>query len=219
MNVVTTKSPMRVMESTTSVAASFTRPEITSRMSKSQESISPSPFEREVPPVPAKAAPTETTTSAPLPEQSDSEVSSEDETWDRTGSPDARQEEGTSEKHNEGWDAAEEMNVHEETGEFARFAAQVRGRDLDTVRAEIDDEIRLLRDQRKAAMRDAEDVNQAMVAQIMVSFLSPFILHDMTLRLELCRQCCAFSAFPTSRHPWKQKRNAPRLSNSDWSTV
>ena len=69
----------------------------------------------------------------------------------------------------EGWDAAQEMNATEEEGEFARFAAQVRGRDVESVRQEIDHEIRELDKQRKAAMRDSEDVTQAMVAQIMVS--------------------------------------------------
>lgn len=75
---------------------------------------------------------------------------------------------GRPHEEGEGWDAAHEMNVAEEEGEFARFAAQVRGRDLDTVRQEIDHEIRELNKQRKAAMRDSEDITQAMVAQIMV---------------------------------------------------
>ena len=71
----------------------------------------------------------------------------------------------------EGWDAAHEMNVQEEEGEFARFAAQVRGRDMNEVRKEIDEEIRQLNQQRKAAMRDSDEITQAMIAQIMVSIL------------------------------------------------
>ena len=69
----------------------------------------------------------------------------------------------------ESWDAAQEMNAHEEEGEFARFAAQVRGRDVNEVRKEIDEEIRQLNQQRKAAMRDSDEITQTMIAQIMVS--------------------------------------------------
>ena len=61
------------------------------------------------------------------------------------------------------------MNAHEEEGEFARFAAQVRGRDVNEVRKEIDEEIRQLNQQRKAAMRDSDEITQTMIAQIMVS--------------------------------------------------
>lgn len=70
--------------------------------------------------------------------------------------------------HDEEFDAANEIDVHEEEGEFARFAAQVKGKDLDSVRRELDDEIRQLHQQRKAAMRDSEDVTQNMIAQVMV---------------------------------------------------
>jgi DNA excision repair protein ERCC-5 len=68
----------------------------------------------------------------------------------------------------EDWDAAEEMDVQAEEGEFARFISQVKGKDLGSVRREIDEEIKALNDQRKAAMRDSEDITQQMVSQIMV---------------------------------------------------
>ena len=68
----------------------------------------------------------------------------------------------------EDWDAAEEMDVEVEEGEFARFISQVKGKDLGSVRREIDEEIKALNDQRKAAMRDSEDITQQMVSQIMV---------------------------------------------------
>jgi DNA excision repair protein ERCC-5 len=68
----------------------------------------------------------------------------------------------------EDWDAAEEMDVQAEEGEFARFISQVKGKDLGSVRKEIDDEIKALNEQRKAAMRDSEDITQQMVSQIMV---------------------------------------------------
>jgi DNA excision repair protein ERCC-5 len=69
------------------------------------------------------------------------------------------------------WDAAQEINVQEEEGEFIRFASQIKGRDLVQVRNEIDDEIRVLHQQRKAAMRDSEDITQQMVSQIMVGLV------------------------------------------------
>ena len=68
----------------------------------------------------------------------------------------------------EDWDAAEEMDVQTEEGEFARFISQVKGKDLSSVRKEIDDEIKALNEQKKAAMRDSEDITQQMVSQIMV---------------------------------------------------
>ena len=68
----------------------------------------------------------------------------------------------------EDWDAAEEMDVQAEEGEFARFISQVKGKDLNSVRKEIDDEIKALNEQKKVAMRDSEDVTQQMVSQIMV---------------------------------------------------
>jgi len=68
----------------------------------------------------------------------------------------------------ETWDAAQEMDPHAEEGEFARFMSQVKGRDLNTVTREIDEEIRTLNQQKKAAMRDSEDITQQMISQIMV---------------------------------------------------
>jgi len=68
------------------------------------------------------------------------------------------------------WDAAQEMDPHAEEGEFARFLSQVKGRDIDVVRHEIDEEIKALNQQKKAAMRDSEDITQQMIAQIMVRF-------------------------------------------------
>lgn len=74
----------------------------------------------------------------------------------------------------EDWDAAEEMDVQAEQGEFARFISQVKGKDLSSVRKEIDDEIKALNEQKKVAMRDSEDITQQMVSQIMVlNFLPP----------------------------------------------
>ena len=68
----------------------------------------------------------------------------------------------------ESWDAAQEMDPHQEAGEFARFISQMKGKDLDTVKDEIDEEIRELNRQKKAAIRDSEDITQHMISQIMV---------------------------------------------------
>ena len=68
----------------------------------------------------------------------------------------------------ESWDAAQEMDPHQEAGEFARFISQMKGKDFDTVKDEIDAEIRELNRQKKAAIRDSEDITQHMISQIMV---------------------------------------------------
>lgn len=63
----------------------------------------------------------------------------------------------------------EQVDHEAEEGEFAKFLSHVKGKDLDQVQREIDDEIRVLNQQQKAALRDSEmDVNGQMVAQIMV---------------------------------------------------
>jgi DNA excision repair protein ERCC-5 len=84
------------------------------------------------------------------------------------------------------WDAAQEMDPHAEEGEFARFLSQVKGKDLDDVRREIDEEIKTLNQQKKAAMRDSEDITQQMIAQIMVrsydSFLPSFRIYSLLHR-------------------------------------
>ena len=71
----------------------------------------------------------------------------------------------------EDFDAAHEMDATAEEGEFARFLSQVKGKDIDAVRREIDDEIRELNRQKKNAMRDSEDITQQMISQIMVRSL------------------------------------------------
>jgi DNA excision repair protein ERCC-5 len=111
-----------------------------------------------------------------IPNQLDSEDEDEALTdWSRSPSPiiglqtdvDASAPRPPSTKH-ETWDAAQEMDPHAEEGEFVRFISQVKGRDLDDVRAEIDEEIKSLNKQKKAAMRDSEDITQQMISQIMV---------------------------------------------------
>jgi DNA excision repair protein ERCC-5 len=93
------------------------------------------------------------------------------------------------------WDAAEEMDVQAEEGEFARFISQVKGKDLSSVRKEIDDEIKALNEQKKAAMRDSEDITQQMVSQIMV--WNTLNLMQDHLFLPFLRRCCVFSVYHT----------------------
>ena len=54
------------------------------------------------------------------------------------------------------------------TGEYAQFLSQVRGKNLEEFRREIDEEIKALNQQNKVAMRDSEDITQQMISQIMV---------------------------------------------------
>ncbi|KAF7374804.1 hypothetical protein MSAN_00366100 [Mycena sanguinolenta] len=88
----------------------------------------------------------------------------------------------------ENWDAAQEMDPDAEESEFAQFVAQVKGKDLDEVQQEIDDEIRVLNAQKKAALRDSEDVNQQMISQIMM-MLSLFGIPYITAPMEAEAQC------------------------------
>lgn len=111
-------------------------------------------------------------------ESSDSEAEGDGIKWSRSPSPAgdptkdaARRAQGAAED----WDAAQELDPHAEEGEFARFISQVKGKDIESVRREIDDEIRDLNRQKKTAMRDSEDITQQMISQIMVSRCVPIV--------------------------------------------
>ncbi|KAJ7928931.1 hypothetical protein B0H13DRAFT_2228860 [Mycena leptocephala] len=131
----------------------------------------------------------------PLPSSPRNDVDIEDDEpvsgWSRSPSPIAGVEEPqprVSSPIPENWDAAQEMDPDAEEGEFARFMSQVKGKDLDEVQQEIDDEIKVLNQQKKAAMRDSEDINQQMISQIMM-MLSLFGIPYITAPMEAEAQC------------------------------
>lgn len=138
-----------------------------------------------VPPVPIMVTSTSASSKETIPASSSSsrvvssavelESSSEDEVepgrvpWHRTPSPSAAQAAAAQPAPEEDWDAAQEIDPHAEEDEYTRFLSQVKGKDIDAIRREIDDEIRELNKQKKAAMRDSEDITQQMISQIMVA--------------------------------------------------
>ena len=117
----------------------------------------------------------------------------------RTPSPEAQDLRPPSPPIAEDWDAVEEMDIQAEEGEFARFISQVKGKDLSSMRKEIDDEIKALNEQRKAAMRDSEDITQQMVSQIMVWNALYFYLQPNAepFILSFLRRCYVFSVYHT----------------------
>lgn len=98
--------------------------------------------------------------------------------WSRSPSPVARPplkpaqsgETIPSEVEDEDEDMAPAEMVAEQD-DYARFMASIRNRDLNEVRTEIDDEIRVLNNQNKLAMRDSDEITQAMISQIQVCLL------------------------------------------------
>ncbi|KAL1753164.1 hypothetical protein FB107DRAFT_292609 [Schizophyllum commune] len=160
---------------------------------------SPSPIHRSPSPIHCSSrtrqsplpSPSPINSPAPVPHASPLPSPSPVRTFDLVNDQDEDQggpaEEQPDQPH-EDLDAAHEMDATAEEGEFARFLSQVKGRDLASVRSEIDDEITSLRQQRTAAMRAAEDVTQQMVAQIMI-MLRLFGIPYMTAPMEAEAQC------------------------------
>lgn len=80
------------------------------------------------------------------------------------------------------------VDMSAEGDDYARFLAQIKGRNLDEVRTEIDNEIRTLNQQNKIAMRDSEDITHQMIAQIQL-LLRLFGIPYITAPMEAEAQC------------------------------
>jgi DNA excision repair protein ERCC-5 len=117
----------------------------------------------------ARAKQIDAVPSPPSPIESESDQSDYAERWSRSRTPTGTEDvkEHVNEQYDD-WDAAQEMDPHKEEGEYAQFLSQVRGKNLEEVRQEIDEEIKALNQQKKIAMRDSEDITQQMISQIMV---------------------------------------------------
>jgi DNA excision repair protein ERCC-5 len=89
-------------------------------------------------------------------------------------------------EEDEGEMAPDDMVAEED--DYARFMAQIKNRDLNEVRTEIDDEIRVLNSANKVAMRDSDEITQAMIAQIQ-SLLRHIGIPYITAPMEAEAQC------------------------------
>ncbi|KIM39948.1 hypothetical protein M413DRAFT_19658 [Hebeloma cylindrosporum] len=139
---------------------------------------------------PAHSTLMSSTTTPPVGNQDEGENENEERlfAWSRTPSPSLEIDGDHPSPPAEAWDAADEIDVHAEEGEFARFMSQMKGKNLEEVRSEIDDEIKGLNHQRKAAIRDSEDITQQMIAQIM-TMLRLFGIPYITAPMEAEAQC------------------------------
>lgn len=79
-------------------------------------------------------------------------------------------------------------DVAAESDDYARFVASIKNRDLNEVRGEIDDEIRVLNSENRVAMRDSDEITQSMIAQIQ-TLLRHFGIPYITAPMEAEAQC------------------------------
>lgn len=99
-------------------------------------------------------------------------------------------------------------DVAAESDDYARFVASIKHRDLNEVRGEIDDEIRVLNAENRVAMRDSDEITSSMIAQIQASLFPSsicfFLFYDQLIDGRTT------DTFETFRHPIHNRTHGSR---------